>query len=98
MRRDRAFDFKASFESGNRNEVILHVTARGTGHHSFAVRSDNLKLVEADKRDIQLNAGASGDLKWHAQVVSADTPWVAVIVPDETLTERAELSGIAASK
>jgi hypothetical protein len=98
MRHDRALDFKVSYESVAAHEVILHITASGTGHHSFAVRSDNLKLAEADRKELQLEVGSSGDLIWHAHVIAADTPWVAVIVPDDTLTGRKELSGIALSK
>jgi hypothetical protein len=62
------------------------------------VRSENLKLVEADKKEIQLDAGTFADLIWHAQIVSADTPWVSIVIPDEMLSARKELSGIAASK
>jgi Glycosyl hydrolase family 9/Cellulase N-terminal ig-like domain len=98
LRHDRALDFKVSSEPGTNNEITLHVAAHGAGHHSFAVRSDNLKLEEADSKDIHLDTEASGDLIWHAKIVSADTPWVAVIVPDETLTARQELSGVATSK
>jgi len=98
MRHDRAFDFKVSYEPETHENVILRVTARGSGRHSFTVRSENLKLVEADKKEIQLDAGTFADLIWHAQIVSADTPWVSIVIPDEMLSARKELSGIAASK
>ena len=54
--------------------------------------------MEADKKEIQLDAGTFADLIWHAQIVSADTPWVSILIPDEMLSARKELSGIAASK
>jgi hypothetical protein len=45
-----------------------------------------------------LDAGTFAYLIWHAQIVSADTPWVSIVIPDEMLSARKELSGIAASK
>jgi hypothetical protein len=31
---------------------------------------------------------------WHAHVVSPKTPWVAVVIPDGTLSERREITGV----
>jgi hypothetical protein len=59
-----------------------------------AVHSDHLKLAEEDWKDLHLEAGPSGDLIGHAHVIAADTPWVAVIVPDDTRAGPRELSGI----
>ncbi len=64
----------------------------GPGAHRFTVRFDNLKLDDVQK-EIKLQSGVSGHLEWHARIDSPDTPWVAVIVPDDDLARRKEVRG-----
>jgi hypothetical protein len=93
LRRDRAFDFTVAFQDLGHNEVILRVSAEGTGRHTFTIRSDNLVLNEQAKQEIDLASGSVRESIWHARVLSPTTPWVAVFVPDGTLSERRELTG-----
>jgi Glycosyl hydrolase family 9/Cellulase N-terminal ig-like domain len=93
LRGDHVFDFKVTFQDLGHNEVILRVSAEGVGHHSFAVRSDNLILKQPGKQEIDLTSGNAQETVWHAHVVSPETPWVAVVIPDGKLTERREITG-----
>jgi hypothetical protein len=56
------------------------------------MRSDNLALSEPGEQEISLTGGAR-EVVWHAGVVSPNTPWVAVVIPDGTLSERREVTG-----
>ena len=86
-------DFKVSSEDAGHNEIVLQVSAEGAGPHVFSIRSDNLVLKEQGTQQIDLISGKVQHAVWHARVLSADTPWVAVIIPDGILTERREVTG-----
>jgi Glycosyl hydrolase family 9/Cellulase N-terminal ig-like domain len=92
LRPGRALDFEVSKKAVPDGEVTISVTARGSGAHSFALRADNLTLDGARKQ-ITLQPGAAGHVEWHARIDSSKTPWVAVVVPDEVLARRKEVSG-----
>jgi hypothetical protein len=93
LRRDRVLDFKATFQNAGTNDIVLKVSAEGAGHHTFALRSDNLALTEPARQEINLTSGGVGETVWHARVLSPETPWVAIIIPDDSLSERRELTG-----
>ena len=93
LRPGRAFDFEVSKQTATPGEVIINVTARGTGAHRLTLRTDNLVLNGAEK---ELNlAGGTGTAEWRAKIESGDTPWVAVVVPDGQLSKRKEIRGAA---
>jgi len=46
------------------------------------VRSENSSWWKQTKGD-SIGRGNLRDLIWHAQIVSADTPWVSIVIPDE---------------
>lgn len=98
LRRDRAFNFKITSETSNANQVTLRISAQGAGSHVFTIRTDNLELNEPGKKAVDLGAGNVGEIVWHAHVLSPDTPWVAVIVPDDALNARREVTGVVAAK
>jgi hypothetical protein len=92
LRVGHLLDFTVSKNAASDGKVLIGVDARGTGAHRFTVRFDNLKLNDVQK-EITLQSGVSGHLEWHAQIDSPNTPWVAVIVPDDDLARRKELRG-----
>jgi len=96
LRTDRAFGFDARFETSGKDDVTIHVSATGVGQHSFAIRSDNLSLVESGNQEVNLSLKTPQEIVWHAHIISADTPWIAVIFPDGVLSDRRELTGFAA--
>ena len=93
LRSDRVLDFKVTSQDLGDNEVVLRVSAEGAGHHTFTIRFDNLTLNEPEKQEINLTPGGVREAVWHAHVVSPKTPWVAVIIPDDILTARREVTG-----
>jgi hypothetical protein len=93
LRPDRVLDFKVTSQDLGHNEVVLRVAAEGAGRHTFTMRSDNLTLNEPGKQEINLTSGGVREAVWHTHVVSPKTPWVGVVIPDGTLSERREVTG-----
>jgi hypothetical protein len=93
LRPDRVLDFQVKSQTLGRNEIVLRVSAQGAGRHTFNLRTDNLVLTEPARQEIVLTAEGSRVAIWHAHVVSPNTPWVAVIIPDDKLGARRELTG-----
>jgi hypothetical protein len=92
LRPGRGVDFEVSGSSSSIGEVTIKVSARGNGSHRFALRADNLTVSGAE-RELTLRPGVAGTLEWRARIASADTPWVAVLVPDDNLSFRKEVTG-----
>ncbi|MGO8816967.1 MAG: glycoside hydrolase family 9 protein [Terriglobia bacterium] len=93
LRRDHVLDFKVTFQAVGGSGLVLRMSAEGAGRHTFTIRSDNLTLTEPAKQEIDLSSGHVREAVWHAHVVSPATPWVAVVIPDGTLSERREITG-----
>jgi hypothetical protein len=87
-------DFQVSKDTSRAGEVTIKVSARGIGTHRFAIRAENLTLSETEK-ELTLRTGIAGTVEWRAGIASADTPWVVVVVPDQTLSMRKEVMGAA---
>jgi hypothetical protein len=41
-------------------------------------------------------SGKADEITWHAHIVSPETPWVAVVIVDNDLANRREITGTAA--
>jgi hypothetical protein len=93
LRPEHVVDFKTSFQDLGHNEILVRVSAEGSGHHEFSIRTDNLSLQEPSDLNVDLTAGSVHQAVWHAHVLSADTPWVAVVIPDGALANRREVTG-----
>jgi hypothetical protein len=94
LRREHLFDFKVTLQNPGHNEIVLRVSAEGAGNHTFTIRSDNLILHEPGTQRVDLISGNAREAVWHAQVVSSETPWVAVVIPDGDINERREVTGV----
>jgi hypothetical protein len=90
---DRVLDFKVTSQDLGHDEVVLRVSAEGAGRHTFTLRSDNLTLNEPGKQEINLTSGGIREAVWHAHVIAPMSPWVAVVIPDGTLSDRREVTG-----
>ena len=90
LRPGRALDFEVAKSVTAGGDVTIKLIARGSGAHRFALRTDNLTLSDPEK-ELTLEPGREGTLEWRARVVSNDTPWVAVIYPDDDLSRRKEI-------
>lgn len=75
-----------------KGDVIIKITAQGNGQHHFNIRTDNLTIAGTSKKLI-LKPGNPLSFEWIGHIASADTPWVAVIVPDNDLSQRKETRG-----
>lgn len=95
LTREHALDFRISSQFQNARDFILHISARGAGHHTFTIRAENLALTEQPRQGIDLASGKVQDLVWHVRVTSPETPWVAVVFPDGAFENRQELTGVA---
>jgi hypothetical protein len=93
LRPEHFLDFNVSFQDLGQNEILVRVSAEGAGSHVFSIRSDNLALREQAALKVDLTPGKVQQAVWHAHVLSADTPWVAVVIPDDALAERREVTG-----
>lgn len=72
--------------------LTIRVTAKGRGRHRFALRTDNL-VVNPQARELVLKEGVEGMVEWKVAVKEKNTPWVAVIYPDDDLAARKEVRG-----
>ncbi len=94
LRGGRALDFQVSKDTSGTGEVTIKVSARGNGPHRFVLRAENLTLGTLEKQ-LTLRSGTAGTMEWRARISSPDTPWVAVVVPDDDLSQRREVIGAA---
>ena len=92
LRAGRSLDYEVSKETTGAGEVKIKVSARGQGSHRFALRVENLTLNGVET-ELTLQAGSVGTAEWRARIGSEDTPWVAVVVPDDDLSQRKEVMG-----
>jgi len=97
LRAGHALSVEISSSTTKKGEIIIKVNARGAGNHHFSIRTDNLTLVSTPK-EILLKAGQTGSVEWRARITSADIPWVALVIPDDDLQQRKELTGAAWKK
>jgi hypothetical protein len=95
LRRDKAIDYTVGTETDASGEIVLRVTARGTGQHIFSIRADNLAMRETTQQSASLTSDKESSVAWHAHVLSPDTPWVAVVIADNALANRREITGTA---
>lgn len=94
LRPDRFLKFNVTSQDVGRDEVVLRISAEGGGHHTFTMRSDNLTFKQPVQQEINLTSVGAREIVWRAHVVSPDTPWVAVLIPDGSLRERREITGV----
>ena len=95
LRRERAVDYTVATESDASGGIVLRVSVSGIGVHTFSIRADNLELTEAPQKSTNLSPWKVSDIVWHAHIRSAETPWVAVVIADNALANRREVTGIA---
>ncbi len=92
LRSNLMLSYEVSKTIAANGEVTIKLTAQGNGKHRFNLRLDNLTLTSASK-EVDLKPGTVGTLEWRGHITAIDTPWVAVIVPDDDMAGRKELRG-----
>ena len=93
LRPGHFLDFKVSFQDLGQNEMLIRVSAEGVGPHVLSIRSDNLAMQGQSRLKVDLTDGKVQEVTWHARIVSPETPWVAVVLADDSLAERREITG-----
>lgn len=86
------FDFTVSEETSGDGAVTIKVTAEGNSHAKFTVRFQNLTIDNAIK-EVDLKMGTKQEFSYNAKIINVNEPWVAVIIPDDKLSEKKEISG-----
>jgi hypothetical protein len=94
LRSDNAFTFEVSKVSSPGGKVTITAKVQGSGRHKFSIRTSNL-TIKGPEKQVNLKPGGKITLVWNGKTESADEPWVAVIVPDNDLTNQKELIGAA---
>ncbi len=92
FRPGQLLDFTFSTETTSGNQMVLVLTAAGSGKQRFTIRTHNLKVAQP-AQEVDLQPGRSVRLKWEASVHSNSAAWVAVVVPNDDLSQRKELYG-----
>ncbi len=85
-------DFEISQTTSENGEVSVLLIAYGSGRHKFTIRTDNIS-IDHPEQELDLKPGIAVTLKWKGHISSKETPWIAVIVPDDDLSLRKEIMG-----
>jgi hypothetical protein len=92
LRPGKALDFEIAQTTSRKGEVSVLLTVYGSGRHSFTIRTDNISLNNP-KQEVDLKHGIAATLEWRGKILSKETPWIAVVVPDGDLSLRKEVMG-----
>jgi len=84
--------YQVSKQVSANGEVIIKLTAQGNGLYHFNIRTDNLMIADTSKA-VKLKSGNTLRVEWIGHITSQDTPWVAVIIPDDDMSQRKEIRG-----
>ena len=89
---EKNLDLKMTSGATATGEVTIRLTVSGAGQHTFALRTDNLDLRDAEQ-SVDLKPGVPRTIVWNAKAASAGAPWIAVMIPDHDFAGRRELTG-----
>ncbi len=92
LRTDRVLNFMVTSKDNTHQEITLRVAAEGAGRHAFRILTHNLVLRETAERELDLRTAP--EAVWHARISTPKSPWVAVVIPDDDLSGRREVTGI----
>lgn len=82
--------FAVAATTAPNGDVTIRLTASGEGAHTFALRAENL-VFDRPSRAVTLRPGTPVTVEWKARPASADSPWVAIVVPDGDVSRRREV-------
>jgi len=94
LRPGKTTDIEISQTTSEKGEVSVLLTVRGRGRHRFSIRTDNITF-DHPEQDLDLEYGNAATLEWKGKITSKETPWIAVVIPDEDLSLRREIFGSA---
>jgi hypothetical protein len=88
----RNLDLRVTAETRAGGAVVIKAALRGSGVHTVSVRADNLTVTQPGQR-LDLKPGAARTVGWEGKMKDPGAPWFAVVIPDNDLTQRQEVSG-----
>jgi hypothetical protein len=77
--------------------VNIEITAQGSGHHEFSLKTFNGRAAEPVKK-ITLDKNKAETVRWTLQVDRSDVPWVVTVMADGDRAPRGELCGCVEEK
>jgi hypothetical protein len=86
--------FQLTTTRSHNGSVRVRLVARGTGSHTFTLRTDNLDVTDRVKR-VTLRAGRDEVVEWTGRPHEANVAWVAVAIADGDASHRLEVLGDA---
>ncbi|MBK9389309.1 MAG: glycoside hydrolase family 9 protein [Bacteroidetes bacterium] len=89
---EKSFSISASEKTTPKGDITITAVLKGTGSHTINIRTSNVSLKNSFKK-VTLEPGKEVVLKWQAKTIHNDEPWVALIVPDNDLNKKTEVSG-----
>ena len=98
LRQDKAVTFTVESKTVNATEILIHLSAEGSGAHTFTTKVDNLELIGPGTEQVDLGNHTTHEISWRARVINPESPWVAVVLQDGSLNQHRELSGVAGEK
>jgi hypothetical protein len=94
---DPTLDFFLESATSDDGQVMIKLIVGGKGKHNFSVRTENLSINDGAK-DITLKANRKQKTVWTGKIENINSPWFAVVIPDNDLTRRKEINGVIVSK
>jgi hypothetical protein len=98
LRQSKAVDFTVKSKTISSTEILLQLSCEGSGTHTFTVKVDNLYLIGPSIMQVALGQHNTHEMAWRARIIDNSSPWVAVILPDGSINQHRELTGLAAAK
>ena len=92
LRKENGFAFELFKQTSGNGIVTLVAKVHGNGTHTFTVKSNNLVVKSLIQKAV-LKAGETITLKWPCKISDLNEPWVVVVVPDNNLSNKKELTG-----
>ena len=89
---EKPYSIELTKNTSSKGDVTITAILLGSGTHSFDIRSNNLSLNSSLKK-VKLEPGKKVVLSWKGKTLNPDEPWVVVIVCDNDLDVRTEVTG-----
>ena len=94
VKTEKLLSLNVTGSTSAKGNVIITATVEGDGEHNFRIRMSNLSDNGSERR-VTLQQGKKTVLKWQCKTIHSDEPWVAVVIADDDITKRWEITGSA---
>jgi hypothetical protein len=91
---DKNVHFTISRKQLDENTIEVQVKASGKGMAKFELRGFNLSLENAIQK-VTLSEKNKTDIRWKTKIISADKPWVAVVIVNDNFELKQEINNIS---